>query len=247
MEKNLEINIAHLFPKILNNTGDFGNILTFKNRLEWRNINANIDNISSINDLDFNKYDIYYIGGGMQDKEISLIANELSNYANEFKKLVDNGTVFLAVSAGFQLFCKHYQDKNRNKINCLGIFNAYSVAENSRLTGNMTVETDFLNPKTLVGFENHNSYTYLSNDTKPLGKVIVGNGDNPADKTEGARLNNAFGTYLQGPILPKNPAFCDYLLELAIQKKLNNLDYKLSMLDDELENLTHKQLIKKAY
>ena len=80
MEKIFEVNIAHLFPKTLANTGDEGNILTLKNRLEWRNIKTNVDNISSLEDVDFEKYDIYYIGGGMQDAEIALIANKLSNY-----------------------------------------------------------------------------------------------------------------------------------------------------------------------
>ena len=247
MEKIFEVNIAHLFSKTLTNTGDEGNVLTLKNRLEWRNINANVDDISSLEDVDFGKYDIYYIGGGMQDAEITLISNKLSNYIDEFKKLANSGTVILGVIAGFVLLGNKYQNKNHDNVNCLGIFDAYSIFENKRLTGNVTIQTDFLTPNTIVGFENHNIYTYLSNNTKSLGKILVGYGNNPVDKIEGARFNNVFGTNLQGPILPKNPAFCDYLLELAIQKKLNNIDYRLPMLDDELENLTHKQLIKKAY
>jgi len=247
MNENLEINIAHLFPKILNNTGDFGNILALKNRLEWRNIKVNIDNISSARDINFNKYDIYYIGGGMQNDELVSIANELSNYSSDFSRLANDGVVILGVVAGFQLLCKYYQDKNYNKIQCLGLFDAYSVCENERLTGNVTLETDFLIPSTIVGFENHNGFTYLSSKTSPLGKIVIGEGNNPVDKLEGARFNNVFGTYLQGPILPKNPAFCDYLLEQAIIKKLNNVDYKLPILDDELESLTHKQLVKKSY
>ena len=89
--------------------------------------------------------------------------------------------------------------------------------------------------------------TYLEKDTKPIGKVLIGHGNNMKDKQEGARFNNVFGTYLHGSLLPKNPAFCDYLLELAIQRKTNNIKYKLPQLDDYWENLAHKNITNKKY
>ena len=247
MIENLEINIAHLYPNLLNIFGDIGNINVLKSRLEWRNIKVNVDNILLNNDIDFAKYDIYYIGGGCQDNEQLMVANELQKYKCNFKSLADDGIVIFGVSAGYQLLCKYYQNKNGNKIDGLGIFDGYTVLGSERLTGNVTVETDFLTPNTLVGFENQNGLTFLEKDVKNLGKVIVGNGNNKNDKTEGARYNNVFGTYLHGPILPKNPAFCDYLLECAIKRKLNDNKFKLAELNDEIENLTHKQLLKKAY
>lgn len=123
---------------------------------------------------------------------------------------------------------------------------AYTVAGKKRFIGNVTVETDFLIPSTLVGFENHSGLTYLQGDTKPLGKVIVGNGNNGQDKTAGARFKNVFGTYLHGSLLPKNPHFADYLISLALEKRYGE-KIELSKLDDELEIMTHNSLVGKAY
>ena len=123
---------------------------------------------------------------------------------------------------------------------------AYTVAGKKRFIGNVTVETEFLNPNTLVGFENHSGLTYLQGDTKPIGKIIVGSGNNGEDGTEGARYKNVFGTYLHGSLLPKNPHFADYLIELALEKRYGER-FKLANLDDSLEFQTHKSLVGKAY
>ena len=129
----------------------------------------------------------------------------------------------------------------------IGILDAYTIAGEKRLIGNVTVETDFLSPQTLVGFENHSGQTYLQGTTKPIGKVTVGHGNNPKTHEEGARYHNVFGTYLHGSLLPKNPAFCDYLLQCAIRKKLNDTNFELSPINDSLENLAHKCLVEKPY
>lgn len=123
---------------------------------------------------------------------------------------------------------------------------AFTTAGKKRFIGNVTVETDFLEPSSLVGFENHSGLTYLQGDTKPIGKVIVGNGNNGEDKTAGGRYKNVFGTYLHGSLLPKNPHFADYLIELALEKRYGE-KIKLSKLDDALELKTHFSLVGKAY
>ena len=123
---------------------------------------------------------------------------------------------------------------------------AYTIAGNTRFIGNVTAETDFLKPETLVGFENHAGLTYLKDGTNPLAKVIVGNGNNSKDGFEGARKNNVFGTYLHGSVLPKNPAFTDYLIQQALEVKYSR-KIDLRTLDDEFENKTHNALIKKKY
>ena len=119
---------------------------------------------------------------------------------------------------------------------------AYTVAGDTRFIGNVTVETDFLEPKTLVGFENHSGLTYLQGDTKPLGVVKVGNGNNGCDGFEGARYKNVFGTYLHGSLLPKNPHFADYLLKLALEKRYGD-GVELSLLDNEIELNAHNSLV----
>ena len=117
---------------------------------------------------------------------------------------------------------------------------------NKRFIGNVTARTDFLEPQTLVGFENHSGLTYLEGDTKPLAKVETGNGNNGKDGTEGGRYKNVFGTYLHGSFLPKNPQFADYLIELALEKRYGE-KIELAPLNDEIENLTHSGLENKGY
>lgn len=123
---------------------------------------------------------------------------------------------------------------------------AYTVAGKKRFIGNVTVETDFTEPKTLVGFENHSGLTYLQGDTKPLGKILVGNGNNGQDGFEGGRFKNVFGTYLHGSFLPKNPHFADYLIGLVLEKRYGK-KIKLEPLNDDIELKTHNSLIRKAY
>ena len=243
---DFEINIAHLYPELLNIYGDFGNICALQKRLEWRGIKANITKISKGYEIDYDKYDIYFIGGG-QDKQQIAVSEELQKHKNAFKKLAENGTVMLAICGGYQLLGKYYQDQNGNKLEGIGLLNAYTIAGEKRSIGNVTIETDFLEPKTLVGFENHSGLTYLEDGTKPIGKVIVGHGNNLTSKEEGARYNNIFGTYLHGSLLPKNPAFCDYLLQKAISNKINDDTYVLPPINDDLERIAHDNLIKKSY
>ena len=123
---------------------------------------------------------------------------------------------------------------------------AYTIAGKNRFIGNVTIETDFLTPNTLVGFENHSGLTYLQGETKPLGKTKIGNGNNGKDKTEGARYKNVFGTYLHGSLLPKNPHFADLLIELALEKRYGE-KIKLSKLDDSLEYQAHESVVGKNY
>ena len=126
----------------------------------------------------------------------------------------------------------------------ISLLDAYTVAGNKRFIGNVTIQSNVgqVSPDNnfLVGFENHSGLTYLQGDTKPIGTVIVGNGNNGVDKTEGARYKNVFGTYMHGSFLPKNPKFADYLLELALGEKLESLD-------DTIEINAHDSLINKAY
>ncbi len=241
-DKELKISIAHLYPKLLNLYGDMGNIITLIKRCEWRGILVEYDEIN-IGDT-VKEHDLYFIGGGHKQQQD--VAGEL--YKNkEFLQLErDNGAVFLGICGGYQLFGHYYQPFEGDKLLGTSLMDAYTVAGKKRFIGNVTVETEFLKPSTLVGFENHSGLTYLQGDTKPLGKAAVGNGNNGQDKTEGGRYKNVFGTYLHGSLLPKNPHFADYLIELALEKRYGE-KFKLSELDDTIEMNTHKSLIGKAY
>ncbi len=242
-EKDLKISIAHLYPKHLNLYGDMGNVITLKKRCEWRGIRVEFEEIN-VGDSIAN-HDLYFIGGG-QDKQQEEVAEELYSHKSEFLAQRDDGAVFLGICGGYQLFGHYYQPHDKDKLKGLSLMDAYTVAGKKRFIGNVTVKTDFLTPNTLVGFENHSGLTYLQGDTKSLGIVSVGNGNNGKDGLEGGRYKNVFGTYLHGSLLPKNPHFADYLIELALEKRYGE-KFKLSKLDDKIEMDAHNSLIDKSY
>lgn len=241
----LELKLAHLYPELLNIYGDYGNVLTIKNRCEWRNIEVEITNINLGDSIDPEKFDLYFIGGG-QDKQQIDVARELQLQKNALHDAMNLNAVFLGICGGYQLFGKYYQPHKGSRLMGIGLLDAYTIAGDKRFIGNVTAKTDFTIPKTLVGFENHSGLTYLQGETKPLAMVEIGAGNNNEDKTEGARFKNVFGTYLHGSFLPKNPHFADFLIKLALEKRYkDNID--LQKLNDELELQAHMALINKPY
>lgn len=241
----LKLSIAHLYPDMLNIYGDYGNVLTIKNRCEWRGIDVEITSINLGDEINSDKYDLYFIGGG-QDKQQIYVSIELQKYKDELHGAMNNNAVFLGICGGYQLFGKYYQPHNGSRLQGLGLLDVYTVAGDTRFIGNVTAKTDYTIPKTLVGFENHSGLTYIQGDTKPLATVEVGAGNNNDDKTEGARYKNVFGTYLHGSFLPKNPHFADYLIRLALEKRYGE-KIELAKLNDETEMKTHISLINKPY
>jgi len=233
-----QLKIGHLYPKLLNIYGDGGNIIALRKRAEWRGITVNTDEINS-GDTSISEHDIYFIGGGQDLQQIE-VSKELQIHKEFLISERDRGVVFLGICGGYQLLGHYYQPHNGEKLMGISLLDAYTVAGNKRFIGNVTVKTNFTNPNTLVGFENHSGLTYLQGETKPIGNIIVGYGNNGKDSTEGARYKNVFGTYLHGSFLPKNPHFADYILELALGEKLEPLD-------DAIENNAHNSLINKKY
>lgn len=231
------LKLAHLYPKLLNIYGDIGNIIAIKKRCEWRGINVIIDDIG-IGDK-ITEHDFYFIGGG-QDLQQIAVSKELQKHKDFLLAERDRGAVFLGICGGYQLFGHYYQPNNGKRLEGISLIDAYTVAGDKRYIGNVTVSTDLVEPNTLVGFENHSGLTYLQGETKPIGRTVIGNGNNGTDKTEGAYYKNVFGTYLHGSFLPKNPHFTDYLLKLALQEDLNRLD-------DQIENNLHDSLLYKTY
>ena len=214
--KGLKISIAHLYPKLLNLYGDMGNVITLRQRCIWRGIEVEFEQINSGDKI--KEHDLYFIGGG-QDKQQEEVQAELFSQKSELQAQMNDGSVFLGICGGYQLFGHYYQPHGKDKLEGISLMDAYTIAGDTRFIGNVTVKTNFLSPNTLVGFENHSGLTYLQGETKPLGVVSVGNGNNGKDGFEGARYKNVFGTYLHGSLLPKNPHFADYLISLALEKR----------------------------
>lgn len=245
----MKLSICHLYPDLLDLYGDRGNILTLAARCRWRGIEPVIQKASLGEDLDFMGMDILFIGGG-SDREQGLLVQDLMRRENELRKAIENGLVVLSICGGYQMLGKYYQMTSGERIEGLGILDVWTIAGTKRLIGNVVVELDeeVLGGKsdkfrTLVGFENHSGKTYLGEGVRPLGKVLFGHGNNGEDKGEGVRYLNVFGTYLHGPLLPKNPHFADLLLGLAIQRR--GMDTHLMELDDYLEESAHQAMVKR--
>lgn len=245
VSKNYTLNIAHLYPKLLNIYGDRGNVLTIAKRCEWRDIDVTIDEIDLNDTIDIKKYDFYFIGGGQDQQQIA-VAKELQKHKASLQDAKDESAVFLAICGGYQLLGHYYQPHNAEKLSGIGLLDAYTVAGDTRFIGNVTASCEYVTPKTLVGFENHSGLTYLQGDTEPLAIVKTGHGNNAKDKTEGAKSKNVFGTYLHGSFLPKNPHFADYLISLALHKRYKE-EIQLPPLNDDIEVNAHNALINKKY
>ncbi len=242
----LKISICHLYPDLLNIYGDKGNISALVNRLRWRDIEVDVTEVKTGGRVNFKKHDIYFIGGGQDQQQIIASLELQKNKDAIFKAAEDNNAVFLAICGGYQLLGHYYQPLNGDKLSGIGLLDVYTIAGSTRFIGNVTAKAKFLKNKTMVGFENHSGLTYLNSGAEPLMKVTTGNGNNGKDKTEGARYRNVFGTYLHGPLLPKNPEFCDYLLKLALRKRYN-CDIPLLKLNDDIETFAHKDRVNAKY
>lgn len=241
----LELKIAHLYPDLLNIYGDFGNILALEKRAKWRDIRIEVVHVKSGTQINADDYDLFFAGGG-QDAQQILAANEFLKNANELSRAAYALKPMLAICGSYQLFGKYYTTGDGQKIRGISLLDVSTSAGKKRFIGNVTAICDFLPVRTIVGFENHSGVTYLGEKAKPLFKIKVGNGNNGMDRTEGARYKNVFGTYLHGPILPKNPHFCDYLLELALNTKYK-CKIPLLPLEDSLEYYAHESRICAKY
>lgn len=225
----MNLKIAHLYPELLNLYGDRGNIISLKKRAEWRGIDVEVKEYKLADEIDFENIDILFIGGG-SDREQLLVCQRLKEIKKDFKNYVENNGVVTAICGGYQLLGKYYKMKEET-VEGLDILDIYTESGEGRLIGNVVIETEFLD-RPIVGFENHGGRTYIENHNS-LGKVVYGNGNNDNDKAEGVLYKNVIGTYLHGPLFPKNPHLCDYIIKKALQNKYGEVE--LEELDDSVE------------
>ena len=226
----MKLTIGHLYPDLLNLYGDRGNIQCFRKRLEWRGIEAEVIPFLSGDKIDFSCLDIVLLGGG-SDREQELVCGYLKDIRDDFKQYVEKGGVVLAVCGGYQLLWKYYKTQTKT-IEGLAILDITTEWEPERLVKNIILDSPLFDMP-VVGFENHGGRTYIGKHT-PLGKVFFGYGNTGKSGYEGVVYKNVIATYLHGPLLPKNPQVCDYLLERALKRKYGG-DVVLAPLADELE------------
>jgi lipid II isoglutaminyl synthase (glutamine-hydrolysing) len=224
----------------MNIYADRGNILFWQRRCEWRGITFERSSAGPGDRIDASAHDLIYIGGG-QDRDQKLVAADMVETKREgLEAAVDDGAVVLAVCGGYQLLGHSYQ-LGEERIAGLGLADLETVREEGpRLIGNVAIEVDLgTGSKVLAGFENHGGRTYLGAGATPLGRVIKGFGNDGKSGFEGVRRDNLFGTYLHGPLLPKNAWLADRLIQLAIARR-EGAEPELEPLDDELEAAGHE-------
>jgi CobQ-like glutamine amidotransferase family enzyme len=236
----MELRLVALYPDQMNIYADRGNILFLKRRCEWRGIAFSYQAAGPGDALDAAAHDLVYLGGG-QDRDQRIVAGDLvSAKRGPLAEAVDDGAVVLAVCGGYQLLGHSYQ-LGDERIAGLGLADFETVREpGPRLIGNVEIEVDLEGaPQRIAGFENHGGRTYLGGGAQPLGRVIRGFGNNGKDGHEGVRRANMIGTYLHGPLLPKNAWLADRLIALALARRLGSAP-QLEPLDDELELAAHE-------
>jgi hypothetical protein len=244
---NYKLTIGWLYPNLMSTYGDRGNIITLKKRCEWRSIETEIKQINvESNDDDLASCDLLMMGGA-QDAQQEVVAKDLLEKKKILSELIENGTPGLYICGGFQYMGEYYKTANGNKLPQLGILDMYTENPGGqRLIGNIAINVDNLFDKqtVLIGFENHGGRTILGKNIKPLGKVIKGFGSNDKAKEEGAVYKNSIGTYLHGPILPKNPELADYLIQKALEKKYGK-QIEFTELDNQLEQKARLAIAKR--
>jgi len=235
----VKIVVGHLYPDYLNIYTDRGNIAVLARRAAWRGHELEVHTVSVGDPVEPGAHDLLYVGGG-QDREQALVAEDLVAKSDGVRAAVDGGAALLAVCGGYQLMGRSYRDFHGGDLPGIGLFPLETVAGETRMIGDVLLECE-LEPgvvRTLAGFENHAGRTRLDAGAEALGRVVAGFGNDGDSGFEGCRVGRAVGTYLHGPLLPRNPWFADWVLAQALAHRLGEAPV-LDPLGDELEQQAH--------
>lgn len=239
------LRLAHLYPRELNIYADRGNIAVLGRRLGWRGHALEVIDVQVGDRLPTDAH-VYYLGGG-QDRDQAAVAEDLlRTKAQDLRAVVEDGAVLLAVCGGYQLAGHGYTGVDGRRMPGVGILDADTIAGPTRLIGDLVIRAELDGDHhTVVGFENHAGRTRLGPESEPLGRVVSGNGNNGQDGAEGAVRHRAVGTYLHGPLLPKNPWFADRIITWAFEHATGTRP-ALAPLDDTLEQTAHAAAVTRA-
>lgn len=226
----MKLTIGHLYPDLLNLYGDRGNIQCLMKRCLWRGIEAETVSFELDDKIDFSNLDIVLLGGG-SDREQMLVCEKLKEIQKDFKEYVEQDGVVIAICGGYQLLGNYYNTE-KGKMEGLSLVDMYTEQGENRLIDNIVLQSELFDMP-IVGFENHGGRTFIGKNS-PLGKVLYGSGNDGKSGYEGVVYKNIIGTYLHGPLLPKNPQLADELILRALRKKYGK-DVTLAPLDDSQE------------
>jgi lipid II isoglutaminyl synthase (glutamine-hydrolysing) len=237
----VKVVVGHLYPDYLNIYADRGNMAVLERRAAWRGIGFDYRAVGMGETVRPGEHDLLYVGGG-QDREQALVAADLALKGEGVREAVAGGAALLAVCGGYQLLGRFYRERGGAELPGIGLFPHFTVAGERRMIGDVLLECD-LEPgrrRSLAGFENHAGRTVLDAGAEPLGRVVAGFGNDGESGLEGCRLGRAVGTYLHGPLLPRNAWFADWLLAQALAHQSGGEPPPLDPLDDDLEDQAQK-------
>jgi len=235
----VRIRVGHLYPDYLNIYADRGNIAVLEQRAAWRGHELQVQTVSMGDRVEAGAHDLLYVGGG-QDREQALVAHDIAGKGEELRKAAAHGVAMLAVCGGYQLLGRFYRERSGAELPGAGVLPLHTVWGDRRMIGDVLLECE-LEPgstRTLAGFENHAGHTILEDGAKALGRVVAGFGNDGSSGSEGCRAGRVIGTYLHGPLLPRNPWLADWLLAQAIGHQTGEAPI-LELLEDSLEDLAH--------
>jgi lipid II isoglutaminyl synthase (glutamine-hydrolysing) len=243
------LRLGHLYPLAMTIYGDAGNICALRRRAEWRGIDVEVVPIDA-GPADLEACDLLFMGGGQDRDQGAVVADFAGHKRDSLVRAVADGVAVLAVCGGYQLLGHDYVDAGGQVLEGLGLLDLRSRAGDDRWIGNVIVEAEpgmGLAEPTVVGFENHGGRTRLGPGLRPLGRVVVGGGNNGEDGGEGVVAGRVVGTYLHGSLLPKNPALADWLLAAALAHRDGRAEpAALPALDDALEAAAHARAVEIA-
>lgn len=243
----MRVRVAHLYPEYLNIYADRGNIAVLDGRAALRGHELTVDHVGLGGTVRLGEHDLFYIGGG-QDREQALIAPDLVEKRQEIVEAVSNGAALLAVCGGYQLMGRGYRGRDGSLMPGAGLFPHETIAGSTRLIGDVLLECE-LEPgerHTLAGFENHAGQTLLDPGAVPLGRVLYGFGNDGTSGVEGCRVQRAIGTYLHGPLLPRNPWLADWLIAQAVAHASGGTPPTFEALPDDLALEAHRVAAQRA-
>ncbi|HEU6445298.1 MAG TPA: hypothetical protein VFL61_09595 [Gaiellaceae bacterium] len=235
----MRIRIGHLYPDYLNIYADRGNIAVLAQRAAWRGHEVEVTAIGMGDPVRAGAHDLLYVGGG-QDREQALVARDIAGKGEGLREAVEAGAAVLAVCGGYQLLGTFYRERSGAELPGAGLLPLHTVAGERRMIGDVLLECE-LEPgerRTLAGFENHAGRTLLEAGAEPLGRVVAGFGNDGESGFEGCRAGRVVGTYLHGPLLPRNPWLADWLLAQALGHATGEVP-GFEPLGDELEAQAH--------
>jgi len=235
------LRIGYLYAVEMNIYGDRGNVIALTRRCQWRGIGVEVDQIGIGDPIEPGRHDLFFFGGGQDKEQIAVAADLAGEKGAIIREGIEAGAAALTICGGYQLFGHSYRPHDGPELRGIGVLDVTSEAGPDRFIGNSVVETD---GGELVGFENHSALTFVGPGCEPFGRVVVGAGNNGRDGTGGARYKRAYGSYLHGSLLPKNPWFADRLIAEALARRHGPI--LLSPLPDDLERAAHATAVRRA-